>query len=150
MPTDTLSTLAEALLNAQLAALRKLMDLLETCDGPAETRRIAAAILRFKCPAPTPTGPPHSPPTPPSQAPVHHAAPRPDPLSSAELQALALALPFVPARKFQHENSPAYWRNALALHVQTNLKNAPSLDPIGPLGRAPGPATRAGPAPAPA
>ncbi|MCC6322655.1 MAG: hypothetical protein IT438_14600 [Phycisphaerales bacterium] len=150
MPNDALSTLAEALLNAQFVALRKLTALLDTCDSPAETRRIAAAILRFRCPAPTPADPPHTPPTPPSQAPVHHAAPRPDPLSSSELQALALALPFVPAHKFKHENSPAYWRNALALRIQTNLKNAPSPDPIGPLGRAPGPATRAGPAPAPA
>lgn len=116
--TALIPALADAILNAQLLAVRALTKLLETADDPRELRRIAAALLKLRPPAPeqpAPASPTHAPATPAPTAPLHHATP--EPLLPTELADLRILFPDIRADHFTRTHSPAYWRGIIHRHA---------------------------------
>lgn len=120
------ATLADLVNHAQVLAIQKLTRLLQTCDDPAEVRRIASVILRFKLPkpaaaaqarrpaaAPDPTPPPPITPPPASVAAIPPTLP--PHLTPDELAALRRLLPHLRPERFSRRD-PAYWRSILARH----------------------------------
>lgn len=118
--------LADLVIHAQVLAIQKLTTLLQSCDDPAEVRRIATVILRFKLPEPAAAAKPRRTAATPESAPSHPvpspsraAAPIPPTvpphLTPDELSQLRRLLPHLRPERFARRD-PTYWRSILARH----------------------------------
>lgn len=132
------STIVTLIEHAQVLAITKLTKALETCDDPAELRRIALAILRFKLPAAVPPAahsesrpaaapPPRASAVSTAPSPVSITSPRAaagaSPLTPDEVARLHRLLPHIRPGRFTR-SKPDYWRSILDRLQPPNARTA--------------------------
>jgi hypothetical protein len=106
-------TLAEAVEQAQIIAIQRLVNIITTSTSDREVRLAAQVILRFNPSRATASRATASG----SSGPVAVPPPAPtatSPLTPAELAQLRTLLPHVPKEHFTRRHSPRQWREVLA------------------------------------